>query len=138
MPEPGWAHLASEARMVIGGATHTHRFLRARLVFLLLATIVIDVVATALMYLLERDAPGSDFDDVGEALFWTSTQLTTVSSQMANPVTTLGRVLDVVLQVWAISVVAMLAASLAAFLRARHVELLGRAHGHPRPGQNGD
>jgi hypothetical protein len=48
--------------------------------------------------------------------------LTTVSSQMPNPVTTAGRVLDVLLEVWAISVVATLAASLAAFLRARHVE----------------
>jgi hypothetical protein len=41
---------------------------------------------------------------------------------MPNPVTTPGRVLDLALQAWAISVVATLAASLAAFFRARHVE----------------
>jgi hypothetical protein len=41
---------------------------------------------------------------------------------MPNPVTTPGRVLDIVLEVWAISVVATLAGSLAAFFHARHVE----------------
>jgi hypothetical protein len=41
---------------------------------------------------------------------------------MPNPVTTAGRVLDIVLEVWGITVVATLAASLAAFFRARHVE----------------
>jgi hypothetical protein len=39
---------------------------------------------------------------------------------MPNPVTTPGRLLDIALEVWAISVVATLAASLAAFFRARH------------------
>jgi hypothetical protein len=51
-----------------------------------------------------------------------SAQLTTVSSQMPNPVSGWGRALDIVLEVWAITVAATLAASLAAFFRARHVE----------------
>ncbi|MDQ1741591.1 MAG: voltage-gated potassium channel, partial [Pseudonocardiales bacterium] len=51
-----------------------------------------------------------------------SAQLTTVSSQMPNPVTPGGRVLDIALEFWAISVVATLAASLAAFFHARHAE----------------
>jgi hypothetical protein len=46
---------------------------------------------------------------------------------MPDPVTTPGRVLDIVLQIWAITVAATLAASLAAFFRARHVE-----HAEPR------
>jgi len=41
---------------------------------------------------------------------------------MPNPVTTPGRVLDILLEIWATSVVATLAASLAAFFLARHVE----------------
>jgi hypothetical protein len=41
---------------------------------------------------------------------------------MPNPVTTPGRLLDLALEVWAISVVATLAGSLAAFFHARHVE----------------
>ena len=104
------------------GATHTHRLLRSRLALLLGATLLLDAVATVLMYLFEHAHRGSGFDDVGGALFWVSAQLTTVSSQMPNPVTTPGRVLDIVLEVWAISVVATLAGTLGAFFHARHVE----------------
>jgi len=115
-------HRAQEVRMLVGGRSHTHRVLRSRLVFLLAVTLALDAVATVLMYLFEHDHRGSGFDDLGGALFWVSAQLTTVSSQMPNPVTTPGRVLDLVLEVWAISVVATLAASLAAFFHARQVE----------------
>ena len=120
--------MGTEVRMVLGGESHTHRLLRSRLAFLLLATLALDVVATVLMYAFEHDRAGSGFDDLGGALFWVSAQLTTVSSQMANPVTTGGRILDILLEVWAISVVATLAASLAAFFRARHVEDVIHAH----------
>ena len=108
--------------MVVRGASHTHRLLRSRLAFLLAATLVVDAVATLLMYAFEHSGPDSGFDDLGGALFWVSAQLTTVSSQMPNPVTTPGRVVDLVIEVWAISVVATLAASLAAFFHTRHVE----------------
>jgi hypothetical protein len=135
MPPAGMEHMAAEVRMVLRGESHTHRFLRARLTFLLGATLLLDGIATIAMYLLEHDHPDSGFDDPGGALFWVSAQLTTVSSQMPNPVTTPGRVLDIVLAVWAISVVATLAASLAAFFHARHVERMdaGRRDGSGRP-----
>jgi hypothetical protein len=122
MPPPGMRHTWWELRMLLRGETHTHRVLRSRLAFLLGSTLVLDAVGTVLMYLFEHAHSGSGFDDLGGALFWVSAQLTTVSSQMPNPLTTAGRVLDILLEVWAISVVATLAASLAAFLRARHVE----------------
>lgn len=112
----------SEVRMVLRGESRTHRFLRARLTFLIAATLAVDAVATVAMYMLEHNDPRSGFDDLGGALFWVSAQLTTVSSQMPNPVTTAGRVLDIFLSIWAITVAATLAASLAAFFRARHVE----------------
>jgi hypothetical protein len=113
-----------------------------RLVFLIAATLLLDAVASVLMYLFEHDDPRSGFDDLGGALFWVSAQLTTVSSQMPNPVTTAGRALDLVLEVWAISVVATLAASLAAFFRARHVEEMPAADkpassGRPSDGADG-
>ena len=122
MPPPGLRHTAAEIRMVLRGESHTHRILRSRLTLLLGVTLVLDAIGTILMYLLEHDERASGFHNFGGALFWVSAQLTTVSSQMPNPVTAPGRVLDIVLEVWAISVVAMLAASLAAFFRARHVE----------------
>jgi hypothetical protein len=74
------------------------------------------------MYMLEHDDPRSGFHDFGGALFWVSAQLTTVSSQLPNPVTTGGRVIDIVLELWAITVAATLAASLAAFFHGRHAE----------------
>ena len=110
--------------MVVRGESHTHRFLRWRLSFLIVGTLLLDAFGTVAMYVLEHDEPGSGFHDWGGALFWVSAQLTTVSSQMPNPVTGAGRVLDIVLEVWAITVAATLAASLAAFFRARHVEHL--------------
>ena len=116
------ASMGTEIRMVVRGESRTHRFLRSRLMFLFLATVALDAVATVLMYTFEHDARGTGFHGIGGALFWVSAQLTTVSSQMPNPVTTPGRVLDIVLEVWAITVAATLAASLAAFFRARHVE----------------
>ena len=117
--------MGTEVRMVIRGESLAHRLLRSRLMFLLVATLVLDAVATAAMYALEHDKPGSGFDGWGGALFWVSAQLTTVSSQMPNPVTGWGKALDIVLEVWAITVAATLAASLAAFFRARHVEHVG-------------
>jgi hypothetical protein len=126
VPQPGIGHMASELRMVLRGDTRTHRFLRARVTFLLGATLLLDAAATVAMYLFEHDHRGSGFDDLGGAWFWVSAQLTTVSSQMPNPVTTPGRVLDIVLEIWAITVAATLAASLAAFFHARHVEHLER------------
>ena len=114
--------MAAEVGMVLRGESRTHRFLRARLTFLAVATLVVDAAGTGAMYALERDAPGTGFHTLGGALFWVSAQLTTVSSQLPNPVTAGGRIVDLVLEAWAITAVATLAASLAAFFRARHVE----------------
>jgi len=117
------ARMATEVAMVLRGESRTHRFLRARLTFLAGATLVLDAAATLAMYMLEHDARGTGFHTLGGALFWVSAQLTTVSSQLPNPVTATGRAIDIVLEVWAITVAATLAASLAAFFRARHTEL---------------
>ena len=45
-----------------------------------------------------------------------------MSSQLPNPISTPARVLDVFLQAWAISVVAMLAGSFGAFFHRRGLE----------------
>ena len=113
-----------EVASVLRGSSHTHRLLRSRLAFLCLSTLLIDALATVLMYLFEHAARGSGFDDLGGALFWVSAQLTTVSSQMPNPVTTPGRVVDIAIEIWAVSVVATVAASLASFFLTRHSEIL--------------
>jgi hypothetical protein len=114
--------MASEVEMVARGASPTHLALRSRLMFLIVATLALDAAGTALMYVLEHADRRSGFHDLFGAFFWVSAQLTTVSSQLPNPVTTAGRVVDLVLEVWAVTVVAFLAASLASFFRARHAE----------------
>ena len=79
--------------------------------------IVIDAIGTALMLAFEHGEPGSEIGNFGDALFWTTAQLLTVSSQMKNPVTTGGRIVDVFLMAFAITVVASLAGSFGSFFR---------------------
>ena len=51
------------------------------------------------------------------------TQLLTVSSQLRNPLTTGGRVLDVFMEVYAITVIATLAGAMGSFLQKRGEEI---------------
>ena len=104
------------------GTTPTHAHLRARLAFLVVTTLFVDAVATVLILLFERDAPGTKITTFGDSLFWTSTQLLTVSSQLPNPISTPGRVLDVFLQAYAISIVGVIAGALGAFFTRRSAE----------------
>jgi hypothetical protein len=108
--------------MVARGLTPTHEHLRSRLVFLFAATIVLDAVASVLVFLFERHAVGTEITTLGDSLFWTSTQLLTVSSQLPNPISTPARVLDVFLQAYAVSAVAILAGSFGAFFHRRGIE----------------
>lgn len=111
-----------EILRVARGITPTHAHLRSRILFLVVATVVLDVVASGFVYLFERHAAGTEITTLGDSLFWTSTQLLTVSSQLRNPLSTPGRVVDVFLQAYAISVVAMLAGSFGAFFHRRGIE----------------
>ena len=107
---------------VVRGVTPTHDHLRSRLIFIAAATVALDAVASVLIFSFERHADGTKITTFGDALFWTSTQLLTVSSQLPNPISTAARVLDVGLQAYAISVVAMLAGSFGAFFHRRGIE----------------
>jgi hypothetical protein len=103
--------------------TPTHAHLRARLTFMALATILLDAVASVLIFFFERHAHRTEITNIGDAIFWTTTQLLTVSSQLPNPISTPARVLDIGLQAWAISVVAVLAGSFASFFHRRSNEM---------------
>jgi hypothetical protein len=111
-----------EIRRVMSGATPTHLHLRERLVVLMVATVVLDVAASWVILAVERHASPTGIHTYGDALFWTTTQLLTVSSQLPNPSSVAGRTLDVFLQIWAISAVAFLAGSLGAFFHRRGME----------------
>jgi hypothetical protein len=102
--------------------TATHRHLRERIGRLALVTLGVDLAATLLVYLFEHDEPHTEITNIGDAAFWTTTQLLTVSSQLPNPLSTGGRILDIFLQLWAISVVAALAGAFGAFFHRRGLE----------------
>jgi hypothetical protein len=114
----------SEVGEVVRAGTPTHRRLRDTLVAITVATIGIDLVCAALAFVFEHHAKQTQIDSLGSALFWTSTQLLTVSSQIQNPMTVGGRILDVAMEVYAITVVGTLAGSIGAFMvrRARDLE----------------
>jgi hypothetical protein len=112
-----------ELAAVVRGDTLTHELLRSRLLFLFLATVALDAIASLLIFMFERHASGTEITNVGDAVFWTSTQLLTVSSQLRNPISTPARVLDIFLQAYAISAVAFLAGSFGAFFHRRGAEI---------------
>jgi hypothetical protein len=112
----------AEITDVLRARTVTHLHLRSRLAFVIAATVLVDAVASVLILLFEQHAAGTKITNLGDALFWTSTQLLTVSSQLPNPLSTPARVLDVFLQAYAISVVAVLAGSFGAFFHRRGME----------------
>jgi hypothetical protein len=121
VPQPVKAG-SREVLKVARGVTPTHEHLRSRLVFIFVATVMLGAVASVLVFLFERHADGTEITTLGDSVFWTSTQLLTVSSQLPNPISTAARVLDVFLQAYAISVVAMLAGSFGAFFHRRGIE----------------
>jgi ion channel len=94
-----------------------HRRLLARLALVVAATAMVDIAGTVAVYFLERHAKGTEIKSVADALFFTTVQLLTVSSQIKNPLTGWGRVVDVVLEVWAVVVVAGSAGAIAAFFQ---------------------
>jgi hypothetical protein len=92
-----------------------HRRLIARLTIVALLTLVVDAFGTTLIYLAERNAPHSEITSIGDALFFTTVQLLTISSQIRNPFTTWGRIIDVFLEIWGVLVVAGTTGAAAAF-----------------------
>lgn len=111
--------LGTEVHHLVRGATDEHSRLRRRLTTTFLATFIVALIGTALMYMFEHGKERSDIHSVFQGFFWVTTQLLTVSSQMENPVTTGGRIVDIFLEMWAITVVATSAGSFAAFLQEK-------------------
>jgi voltage-gated potassium channel len=107
--------LAHGIRDVRSGRTGAHRRLRHHLTSIIAATLVMDAIGTFLMFMFERDAPGTQITNVGDSLFWVTAQLLTISSQMSAPLTTGGRIMDIVLMTYAMTVVTALAGSFGAF-----------------------
>ncbi|MDQ5820354.1 MAG: hypothetical protein M3540_02825 [Actinomycetota bacterium] len=91
-----------------------HRRLVARVSVLLALTLLVDAIGSILTYAFEQAEEG-DIHSFGDAVFFSTVQLLTVSSQIQNPLTTGGRIVDVFLELWALVVVTGVAGSFAAF-----------------------
>jgi hypothetical protein len=115
-------HASREAIAVARGSTKTHYHLRRRILIIFGVTAVFAVICTLVTYFTEHHAQGTEIHSVFDAFLFATSQLLTGSS-VANPSTDLGKVLELVFDLWAIFVVASLAGSFGAFFHARSKEL---------------
>ena len=92
-----------------------HRRLFARLVLAFGLSIVVFVAGTVLIWISESGQKGGNIHGFGDAAFFCSVQLLTISSSMTNPLTPVGKVVDVGLEVWGVFVVTVVAGSFATF-----------------------
>ena len=93
--------LGEELRRLITWSER-HRRLLARVTIALCLSVVVDLVCSTLMWSYESGLKGSSIHGFGDALFFSTAQIVTVSSSYANPLTNAGQVVDVVLELWAI------------------------------------
>lgn len=125
-----------EVRDVLRAETPTHGYLRDRIVAIMVATVGADLICAVLAFSFEVHARGTQIHSFAGALFWTSTQLLTVSSSLQNPITPGGRILDVAMELYAITVVASMAGAIGAFMikRGHENQTVGRSEaiGVPR------
>jgi len=110
--------IREEWRLVREWAPRHHRLV-SRLGLVVLLTVAVDLLGTVLVYWLERPKAEShvpfQIHTFFDAFFFTTVQLLTVSSQLPNPLTTGGRIVDILLQVWAVIIVAGSAGAVASF-----------------------
>jgi len=108
--------IRAEFQNLRGWQAHHHRLV-ARLLLILVGTVIVDAAGTVLIFMTERHARGTDIHTLWDAFFFSTVQLLTVSSQIRNPFSALGRLVDIALEIWAVLVVAGSAGAIAAFLQ---------------------
>ncbi|HEX4731186.1 MAG TPA: hypothetical protein VH299_07940 [Solirubrobacterales bacterium] len=115
-------HAGHEVVAVARASSRTHSHLRRRIFIIFGATAVFAVICTLVIYLTERHAKGTEIHTLFDSFLFTTSQLLTGSS-VANPSTDLGKLLELIFDLWAITVVASLAGSFGAFFHARSKEM---------------
>jgi hypothetical protein len=107
---------------VARASSRTHYHLRRRIFIIFGTTAVFAVLCTFLVYLTEHSAKHTEIHSLFDSFLFTTSQLLTGSS-VANPHTELGKLLELIFDLWAITVVASLAGSFGAFFHARSKEM---------------
>lgn len=101
----------------IGGA------IRGRIVvYTVGATLLLIYVTSLAMLEEERYVPESSITNFGDAVWWSFTTITTVGYGDQEPVTTLGRLIAVILMIGGISLVGLITATLASWIVERVAE----------------
>ena len=88
---------------------------RRRLGQLALISALVILIGAAMGFILEAEAPGSQIENFGDALWWSATTVTTVASEI-YPVTTGGRMVGFVLMLYAVGIFSYFIASIATLL----------------------
>ena len=110
-----------------------NELLITRVTILAMVTVILVLVGGFVFYRLERSAPGSEVTTYGDALFWTSSQITTISSSLANPISTGGRIFAVLIDLASIAVVSLLFGSIAQHIHhLRAPSASGRSNERPK------
>lgn len=113
----------------VGGANRGLRALRAivgrhRLAYLGIVSALVVLFGAAGVVLFERPVAASPVGTFSEALWWSATLITTINIG-EDPVTAPGRLIALLLRVYAISVFAYLAGSVASYFVSRGDDALG-------------
>lgn len=115
-------HAGHEVMAVARASSKTHYHLRRRIFIIFGTTAVFAVICTLIVYVAEHGAKHTEIPTLFDSFLFTASQLLTGSS-VANPHTELGKVLELIFDLWAITVVASLAGSFGAFFHARSKEM---------------
>ncbi|MBS1884182.1 MAG: hypothetical protein JSS97_14635 [Actinobacteria bacterium] len=115
-------HAGHEVMAVVRASSKTHYHLRRRVLIIFGTTAVFAVICTLIVYFVEHHARHSEIHSLWDSLLFSTSQLLTGSS-VANPKTNLGKLLELIFDIWAITVVASLAGSFGAFFHARSKEM---------------
>ena len=107
---------------VARGSSKTHYHLRHRILIIFGATLIFALLCTLVIFITEHHAKHTEIHSLFDSFLFTTSQLLTGSS-VANPATNLGKILELVFDLWAITVVASLAGSFGAFFHARSKEM---------------
>ncbi|RJQ55801.1 MAG: glutamate racemase [Actinobacteria bacterium] len=117
------------------GLSELGKILSRRLTYLVVTTALVTLFGAIGGLVLESRVPGTNMKTFGDALWWSTGLVTTVTDEI-HPVTPGGRILGFFLMVFGMTVFAFLAASFAAFLFGKKGE---EAPSKPKsPGENDD
>lgn len=87
---------------------------RSSFQYVLLTTAIVIILAGAGMFLLERDAEGSNIASYGDALWYVFGVITTVGNEL-YPITAEGRILAVILMAYGVGIFGYIAGTLASY-----------------------